>query len=433
MWNLLSAATTRDLATDRSPANRQRPTGCVIFKAGRRAKRFAGAARRSQLWEISRVRRDEFWALADDITFLNHGSYGACPRAVLERQRQLRDRMEAEPVRFMTRELEPLLDEARAVVAGFVGADPRDLVPVTNATTAVNAVVRSLTFAPGDELLITSHGYNACNNVVRLAAERCGATVVVADVPFPLTSADQVVDAVLGAVTPRTRLAVIDHITSPTALIFPIERLVRQLEDRGVMVLVDGAHAPGMVPLALDGLGASFFTGNLHKWVCGPKGSAFLHVRRDRQALVRPAVVSHGANSRRTDRSRFQLEFDWVGTGDPTPFLSVPRALELLTPWPELMRRNHDDALAARALLATALGVSPPAPADLIGAMAALPLRGDQSTLEAWLFDERRIQVPIIPFGGAWLVRVSLQRHVREGDVRALADALLARNAGVAG
>jgi isopenicillin-N epimerase len=394
-----------------------------------RANRFAGAARGSQLWEISRVHREAFWALTPDVVFLNHGSYGACPRPVLERQRELRDRMEREPVRFMTRELEPLLDEARQTLAQFVGADPSDLAGVTNATTAVNAVLASLRFRAGDELLVTSHGYNACNNVVRLAAERTGANVVVAQVPFPLEGADQVVEAVLAAATERTRLAVIDHVTSPTALVFPIERIVRALEARGVMVLVDGAHAPGMVPLALDALGASFFTGNLHKWVCAPKGAAFLHVRRDRQPLVRPTVISHGANSPRTDRSRFQLEFDWVGTSDPTAFLSMPRALEVLAPWPELMRRNRDDALAAGTLLTKALRVTLPAPAELLGSMVAVPLQGDQAGLERWLFDERRIQVPIISFGGRWWVRVSLQRHVRPGDVQALADALLTRNA----
>ncbi len=379
------------------------------------------------------MQREAFWALTPDVVFLNHGSYGACPRPVLERQHELRLHMESEPVRFMTRELEPLLDQARAVLSGFVGAQPQDLVAVTNATTAVNAVVGSLRFSPGDELLVTSHGYNACTNAVRLAAERSGAGVVVAPVPFPLEHAEQIVDAVLAAVTPRTRLAVVDFVTSPTALVFPIERLVRELEAQGVMVLVDGAHAPGMVPLALDSLEASFFTGNLHKWVCAPKGAAFLHVRRDRQALVRPTVISHGANSPRRDRSRFQLEFDWVGTSDLTAFLSVPRALEVLAPWPELMRHNRDDALAAGALLAKALGVRLPAPAELIGSMVAVPLRGDQAGLERWLFDERRIQVPIISFGGRWWVRVSLQRHVRPGDVQALADALLTRNAGVAG
>jgi isopenicillin-N epimerase len=379
------------------------------------------------------VRRDEFWALTDEVRFLNHGSFGACPRAVLARQQALRDQLEAEPVRFMTRELEPLHDQARQSLATFVGANASDVVAVTNATTAVNAVVRSLRFEPGDELLTTSHGYNACANVLRAVADATGAKVVVASVPMPLEHPEQVTRAVLDAVTPRTRLALVDFVTSPTALIFPVHELVLALEGRGVMVLIDGAHAPGMVPLELNALGASFFTGNLHKWVCAPKGAAFLHVRADRQALVRPAVISHGANSARTDRSRFQLEFDWVGTTDPTPFLCVPKALEVLAPWPELMAQNHREALAARELLERALESPSLAPASMVGAMAAVQLGGDQTGLQDWLFHQARIEVPIIPFAGRWLVRVSSQRHVRPGDVEALAAALLTRNAQFAG
>ena len=256
----------------------------------------------------------------------------------------------------MVRELEPLLDAARATVARFVGAQADDLAFVSNATTGVNAVLRSLAFEAGDELLTTSHGYNACTNALRFVAERAGARVVVAPVPFPVASAAALAQAVLAAVTPRTRLVLLDQISSGTALVFPIDALVKELEGRGIPVLVDAAHAPGQVPLHLDATGASFTTGNLHKWVCAPKGAAFLHVRRDWQDRIRPAVISHGANSPRTDRSRFLLEFDWVGTQDPTAFLSVPAALEFmgsLLPggWPALMALNHADAVAARAAL----------------------------------------------------------------------------------
>ncbi|HEY1086733.1 MAG TPA: aminotransferase class V-fold PLP-dependent enzyme, partial [Archangium sp.] len=244
------------------------------------------------------------WQLDDSIHFLNHGSFGATPRAVLDHQRTLRDRLESEPVRFMVRELEPLLDASRSRLADFMGAQAGDLAFVGNATSGVNAVLRSLQFQPGDELVTTSHGYNACTNALHFVAERSGARVVIADLPFPVGDAQAIVDAVLAVVTPQTKLVLIDQITSPTALILPIDALVKTLEERGVPVLVDAAHAPGQVPLHLDATGASFTTGNLHKWVCAPKGCAFLHVRRDRQPLVRPTVISHGANSKRTDRSR---------------------------------------------------------------------------------------------------------------------------------
>lgn len=369
------------------------------------------------------------WQLDDSIHFLNHGSYGATPRVVLERQRELRDRLEAEPVRFMARELEPLLDAARARLAGFVGAQAPDLVFVTNATTGVNAVLRSLDFSPGDELLTTSHGYNACTNALRLVAGRTGAEVVVADVPFPISGADALFDAVMAAVTPRTRLVLVDQVTSPTALVFPIDRLVTAIEQRGIPVLVDAAHAPGQVPLHLDQTRASFTTGNLHKWVCAPKGSAFLHVRRDWQPKLRPPVISHGANSPRTDRSRFLLEFDWTGTHDPSAYLCVPTALDFmegLLPggWPALMEQNHADTVAAREVLLEALGGPSPCPRGLLGAMASVFVPRAPADLGERLFHDFRVEVPVIPWAGQSLVRVSLQRHVRPGDLPALVAAL---------
>jgi isopenicillin-N epimerase len=236
------------------------------------------------------------WALGPNVILLNHGSFGACPRVVLEGQQRLRDAMERNPIGFFMRELEPLLDRSRQALADLVGADARDLVFVRNVTEAVNSVLRSLRFAPGDEILTTDHDYNACRNVVEFVAERAGAKVVVASVPLPIESPEEVVDRVMAAVTDRTRLAVLDHIASPTAVVFPIEELVRQLDGRGVDTLVDGAHAPGMVPLGLDRLGAAYYTGNCHKWLCAPKGAGFLHMRRDRQEGLHPAVISHAYN-----------------------------------------------------------------------------------------------------------------------------------------
>lgn len=383
------------------------------------------------------------WRLDPEVSFLNHGSFGACPAAVLERQSELRAELEREPVDFLVRRLPARLAEVRAVLGEFVGAEPDDLAFVPNATTGVNAVLGSLDLRPDDELLTTTHAYPGCRNALAHVAERTGARLVVADVPFPLGGEEDVVAPVLAAVSPRTRLALLDHVTSPTALVFPIRCLVAALRERGVETLVDGAHAPGMVPVDLDGLGAGFYTGNAHKWLCAPKGAAFLHVRRDLRASVRPAVTSLGFSSQPSP-ARFRAEFDWTGTCDPTPWLTIPAALEsvgsfLPGGWPEVMGRNRALALEARAAVETALRLPAAAPAEMIGSMASVPLppaapgsaaaRLGPQGLGGWL-RERGVETWLYPWSspGGMLVRVSAQLYnVREEYARLgslLADAL---------
>lgn len=381
------------------------------------------------------------WGLDPEVRFLNHGSYGACPTAVLQKQAELRARMESEPVRFLHREIEPLLDEARARLADFVGADPEDVSFVPNATGGVTTVLRSLRFEPGDELLTTDHEYNASRNALDFVSETWGAKVVVAKLPWPVSSPDAVVDAVLAHVTPRTRLLLVDHVSSQTALVMPLAKLVSEMRARGVETLVDGAHGPGMVPLSLRSLGAGYYTGNCHKWLCSPKGAAFLYVRRDLQAGVTPLAVSHGRNSPRTDRSRHRLLFDWTGTFDPTAALCVPEALRVMGNmlpggWPEVMASNRAKALAARKLLCERLKVAPACPEEMVGSMAVVTLPSGYperpepplylDPLHLRLFDEHRIEVPIV----AWPkpphrhVRVSAQLYNTPDEYVALAEAL---------
>ena len=381
------------------------------------------------------------FALDPTVTFLNHGSFGATPRAVLAAQQGFRDRMEAQPVRFLARDLEGLLDEARAAVGAFVGAPADDLVFVPNATHAVNAVLQSLTLSPGDELVVTDHGYAACTHAARFVAERTGARVVTAAVPFPLRSHGEVVDAITAALTSRTRLVLVDHVTSPTALIFPVEDIVHVCQRVGVDVLVDGAHAPGMIPLAVRALGAAFYTGNLHKWACAPKGAAFLHVHPSQQHRVRPTVISHGAGSRRTDRSRLSIEFNWTGTHDPTALLAVPAALDFMASllpggWDALRAANRALALEARGVLTEALGVAAPAPDAMLGAMATVmlpPARFPltpavdptfEDALQERLWARHRIEVPVLAWGDRALLRVSAQAYNHVGQYEALARAL---------
>jgi isopenicillin-N epimerase len=390
------------------------------------------------------------WRLDPTITFLNHGSFGSCPTPVLEAQAEFRERMESDPVRFLDRELLGLLDATRAEVGAFFGADPDGIAFIPNATTGVNTVLKSLRFKPGDELLTTDHEYNAILNTVREVGRRDGAHVVIAAIPFPLRDPAEALQAILDAVTPHTRLAVLSHITSPTGIVLPIANIVRELEGRGVATIVDAAHAPGMVPLDVDGLGASYWVGNGHKWLCAPKGASVLWVRRDLRDRIHPLVTSHGANDPGTERTRFRAEFDWPGTVDPSPFLSLPAAIrfgaELLPGgWPALMAANHDLAIRGRDLLCDRLGVEPPAPNEMIGAMATvqlnLPLDDDAvATFRDELAEVDLIEVPIVGWpvpgareGGAggqpkstW-VRISMQQYNSLDDVERLADALVRR------
>jgi isopenicillin-N epimerase len=381
------------------------------------------------------------------VVFLNHGSFGACPRAVLDAQQALRAEMEANPVAFLARGLEDRLAAARAAVGAFVGADPDDLVFLPNATAGIATVLGSLRIRPGDELLATDHEYNAALNAVRAAAADAGARVVLARIPLPVAGPDEVVDRVLAAVTRRTRLALLSHVTSPTALVFPVERLVPLLEARGVAVLVDGAHAPGMIPLEIGALGASWYVANLHKWCCAPKGAAFLHVRGDRQAGIRPLAVSHAANDPRPTPSRFERAFDWTGTFDPTPYLSAPIALAEVARmldggWPAVMARNVALARTARSILVDALGGTPIAPEAMLGAMASVELPAAfgpppdspvvEDPLQAMLRERAGIEVPLMswPRDGTRrtarkrLVRVSAHLHNHLPDYAALVDAL---------
>ncbi len=393
------------------------------------------------------------WRFDPTITFLNHGSFGACPEPVLEVQRAWRDRMEAEPVQFLNDDLPGLLDEARGAIGRFLGADPEGLAFLPNATTGVNTVLQSLRFEPGDELLTNDHEYNATINAMRAVAARDGARVVVAKVPFPIASADEAAEAILAAVTERTRLVLVSHVTSPTALIFPVETLVAELDRRGIDTLVDAAHAPGMVPVAVDTLGAAYWTGNGHKWLCGPKGTAVLWVREDRRDRVHPLVVSHGANAPLAGRTRFRHEFDWVGTSDPTGFLTLSAAIDWMARaapegggWPAVMAANHDLAITGRDVIAAALGIEVRVPDSMLGSMAALPLTipgADDVAADALrraLVAEHGIQVPI----GGWparaartekgpsqiLLRISAQLYNEPADYERLARALEGRVGG---
>jgi len=381
------------------------------------------------------------WLLDPNVVFLNHGSFGACPRVVLEACEAWRIRFEREPVHFVLHELEPALDAARDRVSAFVGAEPQDLVFVASTTAGVNTVLASFDFRPGDELLIANQTYPACRNAAVAWATRAGASAVSVELPFPVRSPSEIVEAVVRGITPRTRLALLDHISSPTGVVLPVAELIEEFRRRGIATLIDGAHAPGMLPLDLRSLGADYYVGNLHKWCCGPKGTAFLWAQRERQSTLRPLVVSHGMTADRPERSRFLLEFDWVGTQDHSGVLALPTALDFLDGVlpggiAELMARNHALAIAGQRELLDVLGGEPPAPDSMVGSMATVLLpdarnvrQNPRSPFVEPLHSElsaRGFQVPVslFPRPPKQQVRISAQLYNELDQYRALAHAL---------
>lgn len=362
------------------------------------------------------------FAIAPGLTLLNHGSFGACPREVLESQRRWRDAMEADPIAFMEAAPDRLRDVVRQV-APWLGARGDDLALVENATSGVSAVLRSLVIRPGDRIVTTTHVYGAVRNLLNWVADRAGATVVEAEVPWPAASPDEVVDTVR-KVLPGARLAVLDWITSPTGVVWPIDALVRSCHAVGVPVLVDAAHAPGHVPMDLDALGADWTTGNLHKWMFAAKGTAVLHARRDRQRELVPLAISHDL------AKGFPRSFDQTATRDLSSWLSVPAALGFMRALGPEAIRAHNDALCARMAdgLADRWGVTLPAPPSMRGAMASIPAPNELPADRAsWLHTElqrRRIEVPCVPFAGRTWVRISAQIYNHEDEYRRLGQAV---------
>ena len=381
------------------------------------------------------------WLLEEGVLHLNHGSFGATPAAVLEAQQRVRSRMEANPTKyFLGGDYQRELDSARRAVADFVGGDEAGLVFVNNVTAGVNAVLRSVepALAPGDEILVTNHEYNACRNAAEVSASRTGARVATVRVPFPIESSRQAADAVLAAVTGRTRILLIDAVTSATGLVMPVADLVAALEP-DVRVLVDAAHAPGMIDFDVAALGASYVTANCHKWMCSAKGAGFLWVRPDRRDDVYHSVISHGYNGGwPSGGGRLHAQFDWTGTDDPSAWLTVPVALDSVAAmhpdgWPGVRQTIRQRCLTGRGILLDALGIDPPSPDDMIGAIASVPVPAANHSgteifdpLMAALEQRHRMQVPVFtwPAPPERLLRISAHLYNDESQYRRLAGAL---------
>jgi isopenicillin-N epimerase len=367
--------------------------------------------------------------LRDGVIFLNHGSFGACPRPVFDAYQRWQLELERQPVDLLGRRFASEMAEARRTLAAYVGAEADDLVYVTNATTGLNAVAKSLPLKPGDEVLASDQEYGALDRTWRFVCEARGARYVRAPVDIPVQSQADVVDAIWDGVTARTRVLFLSHITSPTGIIFPVAELTAKARESGILSVIDGAHAPGQIPVRLDELGADFYAGNCHKWMMAPKGAGFLHARRDVQALVEPLVVSWGWRSDRPGPSRFIDYHEWQGTRDISAFLSVPIAVRFMEEhdWADVSEASHELLSTVRSRIADELGL-PPATVDsrdLYAQMTGFLLSDlDPGALQTRLRDEFSIEIPVIEFDGRSTLRVSVQGYNTKSDLDALVDAL---------
>jgi len=378
--------------------------------------------------------------LSEDVCFLNNGSFGSTPITVMDEQTRLRGIIESDPVRFFERDYIPMMSSSITKLSEFMNADSEGMTFVKNTTEGVNTVLRSLVLNPGDEIIVTNHSYQACWNAVDFVTERAGAKTVVVDIPFRVKNEEEILEKVIDAVSERTVLALIDTVTSATGLRMPFEKLVGSLQSSGVDVLLDAAHGPGIVPLNLSELGAAYCTGNCHKWLCTPKGSAFLHIRSDLKKKIRPLSISHGASLEGSDQERFEFEFGWPGTQDPTPWLCIPLAIDFMGDlveggWPAIMERNRNLTIQARKILCDAIGTTEPVPESMVSSIASVEMPGDGEVgamsmegdpFHNLLLDEYGIQVPVFPWRhhGIRYIRVSAQLYNSLEEYHYLAECL---------
>jgi len=377
--------------------------------------------------------------LSPDMVFLNHGSFGACPIPVLERLHQWQRTIESQPLEWLGRAITRLMAEARGALGAYLGAPADDLVFFPNPTTAINAVMRSMLAAPpasplcltpGDEILTSDHEYGAMLRTWRYFCRHSGVRLVQRPVPLPLTSRQDFTEAFWAGVTPRTRVIFLSHITSRTALIFPLEDILRRARQAGILCIVDGAHVPGHIPLNLQALGADIYTGALHKWLCAPKGAAFLYARPEIQAWLDPLVVSWGYESEQPGPSRFVDYHEWQGTRDMAPFLSVPAAIayQQAHEWEAVRARCHALAVETRQRVHALTGEQPLSAPEYFGQMVSLRLPQDvePEALKNALWEQHRIEVPVFRWQGQPFLRVSFQVYNTPADADALLAALRA-------
>ncbi len=368
--------------------------------------------------------------LDPQIHFLNHGSFGACPRPVFESYQHWQRRLERQPVLFLGREYDALLLESRRALGTYLNAAAEDLVYIPNATHGVNILAHSLQLKPGDEILTSDHEYGACDYTWEFACARSGASYRHQPLPFPFRTPEEVMEQFWAGVTPNTRVIYLSHITSPTAQILPIAPICARARQHGILTIIDAAHSPGQVPLDLQALGADFVTGNCHKWMLAPKGAAFLYARPQSQALVEPLVVSwgYGNDPRLGSGSRFIDILQWTGTKDPAAFLTVPDAIRFMqeNDWENVRADCHRMLQQAIERICAFTGLAPLSPPVFYRQMgiAPLPAKTDLAVLKTRLYDEFNVEVPLIDWQGRPFVRISVQGYNTQADLDALFNGL---------
>jgi isopenicillin-N epimerase len=375
----------------------------------------------------------EKFLLDPAIIFLNHGSFGAVPEPVFGAYIDWQRRLERQPVLFLGRELDDLLHESRAALGEYLHADPDDLVYIPNATHGVNILARSLQLKAGDEILTTDHEYGACDFTWDYVCGKHGAACLRQAVPLPVSSEEGILERFWQGVTPRTRIIYLSHITSPTALRLPVEGICQRARQAGILTIVDAAHSPGQIPVDLHALGADLVFGNCHKWMLSPKGAAFLYARREVQPMLEPLVVSWGyrAGPDTTTGSRFIDLLQWTGTKDPAAALTVPAAIQFMkeNDWEEVRRSCHELLRYAIERICELTGLPPlyPLDSDLYSQMGIAPLLpSDLDCLKRRLYDEYKVEVPLIQWHDRQFVRISVQAYNTSEDVEALLTALSA-------
>lgn len=372
----------------------------------------------------------DLFLLDPQVIFLNHGSFGATPRPVFDAYQRWQLELERQPVEFLGRRLPALMQSAREKLGEFLHTDGDNVVFINNATQGLNIIARSLSLGPGDEVLTSDHEYGALDRTWRFLAGKSGFKYINNPIPIPVSSVDDFIDAFFVNVGPHTKVIFLSHITSPTALIFPVQEICKRAREMGILTVIDGAHAPGQIPLDLNGLGADFYSGNLHKWLCAPKGAAFLYATPQVQHLVEPLIVSWGWESDHPGNSRFIDILEWTGTHDPSAFLAVTDAIEFQESheWSSVRERCHKLAAETQLQLQGMTGLTPLNGYDArwFAQMAASPLPDptDLITLKARLYDRYHIEVPLVEWNGHKLIRYSYQAYNGEQDKDRLLEAL---------